>query len=101
MSKRVSYHITHSKNDNNWHVQKAGGQRSSANFSTQADAINAARSLAQNANLGQIVVHRKDNNHIRIHVRKRPVSSCRLIMIEGDTICLMVRSSGSKVSFSR
>lgn len=65
MSKRTSYHITHNKSDNSWNVQKAGGQRSSGNFDTQAKAIEAARALVQNVDKAQIVVHRKDNNQIR------------------------------------
>jgi hypothetical protein len=46
-------------------VQKTGGQRSSANCDTQAAAINMARNLAQKANYGQVIVHRKDNSQIR------------------------------------
>ena len=65
MAKRTSYHVTHRKSDDSWHVQKAGGQRSSANFDTQAEAINCARNLAQKTNNGQVLVHRKDNNQIR------------------------------------
>ncbi len=65
MSKRTSYHVTHHNIDNSWHVQKAGGQKSSGNFDTQAAAIEAARGFAQNADRGQVVVHRKDNNQIR------------------------------------
>ncbi len=65
MSKRTSYHVTHHKDDDSWHVQKAGGKRSSGNFGTQSDAIDAARGFAQNTDRGQVVVHRKDNNQIR------------------------------------
>lgn len=63
MPKRTSYHVTYT--DNSWHVQKAGGQRSSGNFETQSQAINVARSFAQNSSKGQVVVHRKDNGQIR------------------------------------
>ncbi len=65
MPKRTSYHVTHHKNDDSWHVQKAGGKRSSGNFETQADAIAVARGFAQNSEKSQVVVHRKDNNQIR------------------------------------
>lgn len=65
MAKRSSYHVVHSKTDDTWKVKKAGGEKSSGNFDTQTQAVNAARSFAQNANKGQVVVHRKDNNQIR------------------------------------
>jgi len=65
MARRISYHVTHSKESNDWHVQKAGGTRSSGNYQTQADAVEAARKFAQNNSLGQVVIHRKDNNQIR------------------------------------
>lgn len=64
-NKRTSYHITHNRTDNSWHVQKAGGQRSSGNFDTQSKAIEAARGFVQNVERSQIVIHRKDNNQIR------------------------------------
>ncbi len=65
MGKRTSYHVTHNKSDDSWHVQKAGGKRSSGNFDSQAEAIDAARDFAKNFDKGQVVVHRKDNNQIR------------------------------------
>ncbi|MBX9689084.1 MAG: DUF2188 domain-containing protein, partial [Candidatus Obscuribacterales bacterium] len=65
MSKRNSYHVTHNKGNDNWQVKKAGGQRSSGVFDTQAEAIDAARGFAKKSDLGQVVVHRKDNNQIR------------------------------------
>jgi hypothetical protein len=65
MAKRTSYHVTFNKSDDSWHVQKAGGQKSSGNFDTQQQAISAARGFTQNLDKSQILVHRKDNGQIR------------------------------------
>ena len=51
--------------DEQWKVNRAGGERSSGNFDTQADAIARANELAASAGGGEVNIHRRDNNQIR------------------------------------
>lgn len=44
---------------------RAGGQRASGAFDTQADAVTRANDLAGNSGGGEVSIHRKDNNQIR------------------------------------
>ena len=50
-----NYHVV--PRDDGWAVQRAGGQRASSLHNTQADAINAGRSLAQQSR-GELRIHR-------------------------------------------
>uniref|UniRef100_A0A7C4CBI3 DUF2188 domain-containing protein n=1 Tax=candidate division WOR-3 bacterium TaxID=2052148 RepID=A0A7C4CBI3_UNCW3 len=43
-----------------WAVRSEGSERAASVHSTQAEAIGAARTIAVNAGLGQVVVHRPD-----------------------------------------
>lgn len=56
MAKR-DYHVV--KDDKAWKVQREGGQRASSTHNTQAEAIAAAKALAQKAKT-EVVIHRPD-----------------------------------------
>lgn len=59
------HHVTYDKDDEQWKATRAGGQRASGTFDTQADAISRANQLAANSGGGEVNIHRKDNNQIR------------------------------------
>lgn len=59
------YHVTYDKDDEQWKATRAGGQRASGTFDTQADAISRANQLAASSGGGEVNIHRKDNNQIR------------------------------------
>ena len=59
------YHVTYDRDDEQWKAKRAGGQRASGRFNTQAEAIARANQLAANAGGGEVNIHRKDNNEIR------------------------------------
>lgn len=46
--------------DGGWDVKKPGGSRISAHAETQAEAVNRAREIVQNAGGGEVVTHRPD-----------------------------------------
>lgn len=54
-----NYHVTH-RQDGNWAVMGAGNSRASSLHTTQADAIQAARPLAQHGH-GELRIHGRDN----------------------------------------
>jgi uncharacterized protein YdaT len=58
MSKK-DYHVTH-RADGSWAVKGTGSQRASSIHTTQSDAIQAARPLAQQAK-GELRIHGTDN----------------------------------------
>jgi uncharacterized protein YdaT len=58
MSKK-NIHVTHRK-DGNWAVIGAGDKRASSLHDTQAEAIAAAKPIAQN-NASELVIHGRDN----------------------------------------
>ncbi len=58
MSKRVQFHVV--RDDCDWKVKRAGGDRASSVHDSKGEAIESARGLAQKQPLAQIVVHRKD-----------------------------------------
>lgn len=53
------YHVTH-RADGSWAVKGTGNQRASSLHTTQAEAIQAARPLAQQAK-GELRIHGADN----------------------------------------
>ncbi|WP_372968528.1 DUF2188 domain-containing protein [Microbacterium sp.] len=61
----ADYHVVYDGDSEQWKAQRAGAQRSSGNFDTQADAIARANQLASNAGGGEVSIHRKDNGQIR------------------------------------
>ena len=61
----ADYHVNYDKDDEQWKVNRSGGERSSGNFDTQADAIDRANQLTAGSGGGEVNIHRKDNNQIR------------------------------------
>lgn len=61
----ADYHVAHDGDGDQWKVNRAGGQRSSGNFDTQAEAIARANELARSSSGGEVNIHRKDNGQIR------------------------------------
>lgn len=58
MSKRTTYHVVH--DEDQWKVKKAGSDRSTANFNGKQDAIDRAKELAKNQELGQVKIHKQN-----------------------------------------
>lgn len=59
MSKRRVYHVTPA-GDGDWKVKEKGAERAVKILEDKVDALNLAKDLAKNAELGQVVVHGKD-----------------------------------------
>lgn len=59
MSKRRVYHVTPA-GDGDWKVKEKGAERAVKILEDKSDALNLAKDLAKNAELGQVVVHGKD-----------------------------------------
>ena len=59
MSKRRVYHVTPA-GSGDWKVKEKGAERAVKILEDKADALNLAKDLAKNAELGQVVVHGKD-----------------------------------------
>ncbi|MBN1316698.1 MAG: DUF2188 domain-containing protein [Anaerolineales bacterium] len=60
MSDRKVYHVIPDGNSGSWKIKVEGGQRASSVHKTKAEAEQAARNLAKNQPLGQLVVHGSD-----------------------------------------
>lgn len=60
---RVVYHITprHTENGLEWAAKRAGAERAAAIVPNKLDAIQIARDILKNYDLGQIKIHGKDN----------------------------------------
>ena len=58
MSKNNNRHVTPDP-DGGWNVTKPGASRSSAHTDTQAEAINRAREIVQNAGGGEVTIHNR------------------------------------------
>ena len=59
MGKRKTYHVT-PRPDGGWNVKAAEASRASSTHGTKADALERAKELAKNQDLGQVVIHKKD-----------------------------------------
>ncbi len=61
--KRVVYHITprFTENGIEWAAKREGTQRAAVVVQNKLDAIQAARDILENYNLGQIKIHNKKN----------------------------------------
>ncbi len=59
MSKRKTYHVTPST-DGRWKVKEEKASRASSSHDTKAEAVDRAKELAKNQELGQVVIHKKD-----------------------------------------
>lgn len=59
MSKRKTYHVTPGT-DGGWKVKEENTSRALSKHDTKADAINRAKEVAKNQDLGQVVIHKKD-----------------------------------------
>jgi hypothetical protein len=60
MAKRKVYHVVPDTNSGSWKVKVEGGQRASSVHKTKHEAEEAARNLAENQPLGQVVIHGQD-----------------------------------------
>lgn len=58
MPKRVTYHVV--SDDDVWKVKRQGSDRSSGNFERKKEAIDRAKELAKNQDLGQVKIHKQD-----------------------------------------
>jgi hypothetical protein len=58
MPQRKVYHVT--PTEKGWAAKAAGGERASATGATKAEVVAAAKALAKNVPLGQVVVHKSD-----------------------------------------
>lgn len=60
MGSRKVYHVVPDTETGSWKVKAEGAQRASSVHRTKAEAERAARELAKNHPLGQVVIHRRD-----------------------------------------
>lgn len=60
MSKRRVYHVTPVAGEGDWKVKERGAERAVRVFENKGDAIDLAKDLAKNADLGQVIIHGKD-----------------------------------------
>ncbi len=56
MSKRKTYHVT-PNTDGGWKVKEEKASRASSSHDTKAEAVDRAKELAKNQELGQVVIH--------------------------------------------
>jgi len=59
MSNRKTYHVT-PKPEGGWNVKGENASRASSSHDTKADAVDRAKELAKNQDLGQVIIHKKD-----------------------------------------
>jgi uncharacterized protein YdaT len=59
MSKRKTYHVT-PNTDGGWKVKEEKASRASSSHDTKAEAVDRAKELAKNQELGQVVIHKKE-----------------------------------------
>ena len=58
-SKRKNYHVT-PNTDGGWKVKEEKASRASSSHDTKAEAVDRAKELAKNQELGQVVIHKKE-----------------------------------------
>lgn len=59
MPTRQTWHVT-THDDEGWQVKKAGNEQATSRHETKQDAIEEAKELAKNRELGQIKIHKMD-----------------------------------------
>ena len=59
MSRRRVYHVLPT-DDGDWKVKERGAERAVKILEDKADALDLAKELAKNADLGQVIIHGKD-----------------------------------------
>jgi len=59
MVERKVYHVTKNQNEG-WDVKKEKATRATRNLDTKDGAIEAAKQLAKNSALTQVIIHKKD-----------------------------------------
>ena len=60
MAERKIYHVVYNKIDEDWKVKLQKAERASGVFETKEEAVDYAKELAKDADLGQIKIHKKD-----------------------------------------
>lgn len=61
----ADYDVQYDRDSDSWGAKREGATRASARADTQAEAIAAAKKLADSTGGGEVRTHRKDNNQIR------------------------------------
>lgn len=59
MAKRETWHVLPNDNDG-WSVKKEKAQRASSRHEKKTEAVEAAKKIAKNQELGQVIVHKQD-----------------------------------------
>lgn len=67
MADRKVYHVIPDGDSGSWKVRAEGGRRASSVHKTKAEAEQAARNLARNGPLGQMVIHGRDGKIQKEH----------------------------------
>ncbi len=61
MPERQTWHVTPADgSDANWQVKHAGKERATSRHEKKDEAVQAAKKIAKNRNLGQVIVHKMD-----------------------------------------
>jgi len=60
-----NYHVTFNRDIKKWKVLKAGSDRVSGYYDTQAEAEANAKQFSSNQGGGEVRIHRRDNSQIR------------------------------------
>ena len=63
------YHISKRKNENKWQIKAAGGAKAIKLFNTQAEAIEYAKTLADNQE-ARIMIHKEDGSFRKLTYKK-------------------------------
>jgi uncharacterized protein YdaT len=67
--KNKVYHVSKRKEDNKWQVKQAGASKAVKLFLTQSEAIDFARTLAENQD-ARIVIHKEDGGFRKLTYKK-------------------------------
>lgn len=70
MAKRKTYHVT-PNTDGGWKVKEEKASRASSKHETKAEAVERAKELAKNQELGQVVIHKRDGTIQTEHTYSR------------------------------
>ncbi|WP_136056012.1 DUF2188 domain-containing protein [Microbacterium sp. K24] len=94
-----SFHIVANGSRGGWEVVKQDAARSSGHFTTQADAINAARAIARRSGGAEIVIHGNDGK-IRDVVSQAEASAAARARLVADEK-LGIKPDGKLVEMAR
>ena len=61
-SKRRVYHVVHDKKSDQWRIEREGSERATARADTKDEAVRIASRMAEESELGQVIVHRTDGS---------------------------------------